>query len=405
MSINPPALLTHLALAGASRFPRVTGQIAETLFVPSPHQIPVVLQWPPGALEFPGDLLLPSGPQNYVGAVMCLRLTLYFKNAHTAATRKNLCLCFAAFCELAGDALSWLWREKPNRGMPKQRVKNCKPLCDMIETMSEDDHLSFCYTSGAKAEDAGAWKFLIFGARAWEARIGRDMSVLELSVPISCLPTQREDFIELAAKCARWLSAEHGHAGYAVNLSEVRRQRNEPVEAVLASRYPGLDAGCAPLLADRPQLAHLKIKTVSWLTLVDRARLAAAGGLDQLRSALPERHFTLHDYGNGVMVQAGPRPLACTDAADPRPPAYVLLDHLLRGIRPASVGNLHFNQKSAEPRLVGQLADQWVCRFEVDASEISTHEERLAQQHALTDGDIRNETPFANQLIAQAKPQ
>ncbi|CCP16147.1 hypothetical protein SMRA8_2035 [Stenotrophomonas maltophilia RA8] len=336
---------------------------------------------------------------------MCLRLTLYFKNAHTAATRKNLCLCFAAFCELAGDALSWLWREKPNRGMPKQRVKNCKPLCDMIETMSEDDHLSFCYTSGAKAEDAGAWKFLIFGARAWEARIRNDMSVLELSVPISFLPTHREDFIELATRCARWLSAEHGHAGYALNLSDVRRERNEPVEAILAQRYPGLDAGCAPFLANQTQLAHLKIKTVSWLTLVDHARLEAAGGLDQLRSALPEQHFSLHDYGNGVMIQAGPRPLALVDAGDLRPPAYVLLDHQLRGIRPASVGSLHFNPKSAEPRLVGRLADQWMGRFEVDASEISTHEERLAQQHPLSDGDLQDETPFVNQSIAREKPQ
>ncbi|HDS1509838.1 DUF3396 domain-containing protein [Stenotrophomonas maltophilia] len=408
MGINPSTFVTHLALAGASPFSRVTGQIAETPLVTSPSQIPVEMQGCPealGAQQFPGDLLLPGGPRNYVGAVICLRLTLYFKDAHTAATRRHLCLCFDAFCELAGDALSWLWREKPKRGMPKQRVKNSKSLRDMIENMSEDDHLSFCYTSGAMAQDAGAWKFLIFGARGWEARIGSDMSVLELSVPISCLPTQREDFVELAAKCARWLSAEHGHAGYAVNMSEVRRERNEPVEAILAQRYPGLDAGCAPFLANQPQLAHLKIKTVSWLTLLDHARLEAAGGLDQLRSALPEQHFSLHDYGHGVMIQAGPRPLALVDAGDPRPPAYVLLDHQLRGIRPASVGSLHFNPKSAEPRLVGRLADQWMGRFEVDASEISTHEERLAQQHPLSDGDLQDETPFVNQSIAREMPQ
>ena len=90
--------------------------------MPSSHQIPVELPWSPEALaafEFPGDLLLPRGPRNYVGAVTCLRLTLYFKDAHTAATRERLCLCFDAFRELAGDALSWLWREKPPRGMPK----------------------------------------------------------------------------------------------------------------------------------------------------------------------------------------------------------------------------------------------------------------------------------------------
>ncbi|HEL4259812.1 LysR family transcriptional regulator [Stenotrophomonas maltophilia] len=63
---------------------------------------------------------------------------------------------------------------------------------------------------------------------------------------------------------------------------------------------------------------------------------------------------------------------------------YVPLDHQLRDLRPASVGNLHFNPKSAEPRLIGRLADQWMRRLEVDASEIPIHEERLARQHPRT---------------------
>ncbi|QXQ04150.1 DUF3396 domain-containing protein [Stenotrophomonas indicatrix] len=355
--------------------------------MPSSHQIPVELPWSPEALaafEFPGDLLLPRGPRNYVGAVTCLRLTLYFKDAHTAATRERLCLCFDAFRELAGDALSWLWREKPPRGMPKQRVKNSQPLRDMIGTMSEDDHLSFCYTSGANAEDAGAWQFLVYGKRGWQSRMGDDMSVLELSAPTGHFSGEKCQFIEFAIKCAHWLRAAHGHAGYALNLSPVRRERNEPIEAVLAQRLPGLDAGNAALLANRAELKHLKFKTVSWLTLLDDARLAAAGGFDQLRSALSEPYFRLQGYGSGVLIQAGARPLAYADAEDPRPPEYVLLDHQLRGLRPASVGNLHFNPKSAEPRLIGRLADQWMRRFEVDASEIPIHEARLARQHPRT---------------------
>lgn len=355
--------------------------------MPTLRDLPLETEWFPDAqesLEFPGDLLLPSGPANYVGAVMCLRLTLYFKDAHLACTRENLCLCFDAFREHAGDALSWLWRERPTDGRSRQRVKDSKTLREMIEPMLEDDHLSFCYTSGPNAEDAGAWQFRVYGKRGWQSRMGNDMSVLELSVPTGHFSGKECQLIELAIKCAHWLRAAHGYAGYALNLSAVRRERNEPIEAVLAQRLPGLDVGDAALLANRAELKHLKIKTVSWLTLLDDARLAAAGGLDQLRSALPEQYFRLQGYGGGVLIQAGARPLAYADAEDPRAPEYVLLDHQLRGLRPASVGNLHSNPKSTEPRLIGRIADQWMRRFEVDPSEISIHEARLAQQHPCT---------------------
>lgn len=375
--------------------------------MPSPHDLPLEIEWSPDAqtsLELPGDIFLPSGPANYVGAVMCLRLTLYFKGAHLTSTRENLCLCFDAFREFAGDALQWLWREKPRDGPPRQRVEDSKAR-EMIEPMSEDDHLSFCYSSGSNAEDAGTWQFLVYGKRGWQSRMGNDMSVLELSVPTSQSSAGLRQFIELAIKCARWLSAEHGHAGYALNLSPVRRERNEPIEAVLAQRLPDLDAGNAALLANRAELKHPRFKTVSWLTLLDDTRLAAAGGLDQLRGALPGQYFKLHTYGRGALIQAGARPLACADGEDPRPPEYVLLDHYLREIRAASLGNLHFNPKSAEPRLIDQLADQWVCRFQVYASDIPTHEARLARQHALTYEGVQAEPAIATQLTAQASPQ
>lgn len=216
--------------------------------------------------------------------------------------------------------MQWLWREIPKDGPSRQRVKDSKNLCEMIELLSEDDHLSFCYTSGANAEDAGAWQFLVYGKRGWQTQMGDDMSVLELSVPTGHFSGEKCQFIELAIKCAHWLRAAHGHAGYALNLSPVRRERNEPIEAVLAQRLPGLDTGNAALRANRAELKHLKFKTVSWLTLLDDARLAAAGGLDQLRSALPEQYFRLQRYGNGVLIQAGARPLAYADAEDPRPP-------------------------------------------------------------------------------------
>ncbi|MGA4815407.1 type VI immunity family protein [Pseudomonas aeruginosa] len=55
----------------------------------------------------------------------------------------------------------------------------------------------------------------------------------------------------------------------------------------------GLDVGTACLLANTPEFKPTRIKTVSWLTLLNNERLALAGGLDALRAQLPSSHFCL----------------------------------------------------------------------------------------------------------------
>ncbi|PWY38512.1 type VI immunity family protein, partial [Pseudomonas sp. RW409] len=59
------------------------------------------------------------------------------------------------------------------------------------------------------------------------------------------------------------------------------------------------------------------------------------------------------------------------DAEDPRPAPYVLLNHVLKGIRYETVGSLHGGSHDGELRLVGWSADQWLKRLDVDESEIA----------------------------------
>ncbi len=72
----------------------------------------------PHLLEVPGNLLMKGGPEDYIGAVLCLRGTLYFKEAHTPLVREALCQCFDEFKRLAEPYLTWLWREEPPEGKP-----------------------------------------------------------------------------------------------------------------------------------------------------------------------------------------------------------------------------------------------------------------------------------------------
>ncbi|MGY2371921.1 type VI immunity family protein, partial [Pseudomonas sp. SDO5201_S390] len=280
----------------------------------------------PHLLEMPGNLLMKGGREDYIGAVLCLRGTLYFKDAHTPLVREALCQCFDHFKRLAEPNLTWLWREEPPQGKPLTAYSDAKPLREMMEAMDEDDDLSFSYTSGQQSNDAGAWLFDLFGQRGWEAKMGDDLSVLEFSVPLIYQEQNPVAFLKLFFDAARRLAAQQGYAGHAFNLCVTKRDDNEPTEAFMAARMPGLDVGTAALLANIPEFKPTKIKTVSWLTVLDQARLDLVGGLDALRAQLPASHFAFYEYGNGIIIQAGAYPSLGGDAEDPKPAAYVVLN-------------------------------------------------------------------------------
>ncbi|MFG6665740.1 type VI immunity family protein [Halomonas sp. HNIBRBA4712] len=338
-----------------------------------------------GLLEIPGNLLMKGGPEDYIGAVICLRGTLYFKNAHTPEVREALCQCFDAFKRLAEPNLTWLWREEPPEGSPLTPYAEARSLREMLSHMNENYPLSFYYTSGEQPNDASDWYFDVFGQAAWEAKIGYDTSAVEFSVPLLYHEQHSLDFMRLFQYCARLLDAEHGHAGHAFNLSVTNLGENEPTEAFMAERMPGLDAGTAGLLANRPEFKQNKIKTVSWLTLLNQARLEAAGGLKSLQDQLPDSHFAFYAAGSGVVIQSGAYPYIAGDAEGAKPAPYVLLNHLLKSIRCETVGDLHGGSRHGELRLTGWAADQWLKRLDVDEQEIPAWRTRLLEQEPRLD--------------------
>lgn len=342
----------------------------------------------PSLISFPGDLFMRGGAKDYVGAVLCVRASLFFKGGHTSTVREMICSCFDKYVELSGNVFTWLWRENPAEGAPKLRYGEAPSLHDMILNKDEDEILSLCYTAGEKSEDASAWQFLICGQRGWESKIGQEYSVVEFSIPIDAFDVKRTDFLSLVVSCSSLLEAEHGYAGYALNVSTVRRERNEPVEALVSERMPGLSVGTASLLANEAALKDGKIITVNWLTIVNYSRLSIVGGVLSLLKNLPSSHYKIYDYGAGAVIQSGAEPKAMGEEGDLRPPAYIILDHQLCDIRVFSIGNIHRNSKSGEFRLTGWSADQWLRRFDVAPSEMPLHLRRLMNEPPLEDKDI-----------------
>lgn len=345
----------------------------------------------PHLLEIPGNLLMKGGPEDYIGAVLCLRGTFYFRDAHTALVREALCKCFDDFRALAEPDLTWLLREEPPEGKPIVSYAEAPSLRELMLPMKENDLLSFYFTSGKQSKDASPWLFNIMGKRGWQAKMGRNLSVLEFSVPILFHEKNPLSFLKLFYGFARQLNPEQGYAGHAFNLSATEEDNNQPTEAFMAAQMPGLDAGVAYLLANRATFRYPKIKTISWLTLLDNERLELAGGPDAIRAQLPPSHFAFYAYGEGLIIQSGAYPYVAGDAEDPRPAAYVLTNHALKSIRYDTVGSLHGNTHTGELRLVGWSADQWLKRLDVDDSDITAWRAKLLKNEPPL--DISNTLP------------
>jgi hypothetical protein len=333
----------------------------------------------PEDMNVPGGLLTKQGSQKYVGSVPSVAGTLFFNDAHLPAVREAICECFDAFVVAAPPPLTWLFREDPPAGPSKMAYEKAKPLKAMLAKMDEDDEVSFHYTSGKEAHDAGPWEFQVVGLPAWRAKMGGwGLCGLRFSVPLLFLEEYPGTFQDLFVDCARRLHAVHGYGGHSLVLSALRYDENQAFETFLASKLRGFDAG--NLVAGAAN-AHLGIKTVGWLTAINREYLEKVGGESTVRSELPMDWFRLLDYDEGVVIQAGPQPDAApTDA--PLPARMVLPDMLLQPIRTPKV-RLHYASAESEPRLIGRAAEEWLKRFDVSVDEILAYKERLLAEPKL----------------------
>lgn len=340
----------------------------------------------PEAQFLPGALLMKYGPQDYIGAALAIRGTLYFNGSHTPEVRAAMCDCFEAYEKIAKEHLTWLWRGEPPSGPDKFAYAKAPPMRKMMEKLRPDDAASFAYTGGAKPEDASQWMFYAQGLRAWQAKMDNwGLATVTFSFPplfVEEHPTVMQKlFLEFAGK----LKAVHGFAGFAFNLSLVRDEPNEPTEAYMATQMNGIDVGNPVLMGGRAKYGIKDhIKTVGWLTAINRDMVENVGGLTVLRSELPVSWFAKYDYGNGIVIQSGPTPEIVPIHIDPRPAIYVLPNMALKDIRMTESGGFHYGSKDGEPRLRGAAADEWLHRFDVLDEELLTYKTKLLDEPKLT---------------------
>lgn len=331
------------------------------------------------AMNVPGGLLTKQGPQKYIGCVPAIAGTLFFADAHLSVVREAIRECFEEYTLRVEPQFTWVYREDPPEGPPKQAFAKAPELPKLLAQLDADDAVSIHYTSGKQAHDAGPWEFQAIGLPAWRAKMGSwGLCALRFTVPLLYVEEYPDVFRELFVNFAGRLRAAHGYAGHSLVLSPTRDDENQAFETFLTSKLRGFDAG--NLVAGAAN-AHLGIKTVSWLTAIGRAYVEKIGGEDTLRSELPMDWFGLYDYGDGIVIQAGPQPEAAPADA-PRPARLVLPDMLLRDVRAPAV-RLHYASADSEPRLIGQAAAAWLARLDVPPEQLLDYKARLLDEPKL----------------------
>lgn len=341
-----------------------------------------------------GGLFAKGGPEDYVGAVPAIRAVLYFKEGYSDEMREMIAQCFDDYSEIAKDHLTWLWQDEP----PKEESENlafnkAKPIRDSLKNYSPMKAFYFLYTSGKEKFATGAWEFAVGGVSKWRSEMGIYQSSLTFSMPIVWVEENSKLFIELFIKCAQRLKANHGYAGYACIISQIREEKNEPTEAFFSRKWWAMDVG-SPTKESNNLING--IKTVSWLTAINYEWFNKIKEKEMLNSELPMNWFVGYDYGNGVVFQSGTLPLSGSVEEDPLPAPYVLLNRILKPLRVEKIGSLHRgNQDNPEaPLITGYRAEAWMKRFDIEDDqkleyfEKLQNEPKLSAQHAFLDKRI-----------------
>lgn len=342
-------------------------------------------------MAIPGGQFMERAKKGYIGAIPALTGTLFFKDAHTPAGRAAICACFKEYEIIAGQYLTWLWREEPKDGKGCLPYRQANPMSELMKQLTEDSAVSFGYTSGKQNVDAGPWEFQAAGIRGWQAKMGTwGLSVVRFSMPLLYVEENPLAFQAMFVKFADVLKAVHGYGGNGLVLSLVRDYDNEPTEAIISEEYNDYDIG-SPIKAMKG--AGTGIKTVSWLTAINNELLEKVGGLSAVRSELPRDWFALYPYSSGIVIQAGPSALSAPLNDEAKPALYVLPDMLLKDLRSTNMGSFHGASAFGEARIRGAAAARWMERFDVPPDELLAYKARLLEEPKLT-----KETTLPNRI-------
>ncbi len=338
-------------------------------------------------MELPGGITK-GVIENYIGLVICMSCTIYFKWGWQEKKREAICKALEKYTKLFGSNFKWVKAEdEPNKPL-HQEYKKTLPLRKLYKKWDDNTIVYRQYKGGDKIEDASPYSFLIMAAPKWEAdKIDKHNSngvdLIRFSVPLSYTKEHLHQFIGMVFELAHDLDALHGFAGYRTEISP-DRYGDESTEALIAQRVNGITVGNDFLATI--DLSETKIKTISWLTIIGN-KILPKEDYAWLRSELPPSWFAVYPYHSGIIVQAGKQPMMASFDSDPLPPCYVLANMVFKPHRVEDCF-IHHNIP-AKPIIAGDSAVKaWLSRFDVPDDQLDTYKAKLTKTPRLKRKDV-----------------
>lgn len=151
-------------------------------------------------------------------------------------------------------------------------------------------------------QDAPEFKFHI-----WAVDASKQANLLSLALPAAWGNEKPGQMLELVQRLCDIFPFHSGLAGYAFERSHYALEDSETHAWQASMRHPGIDIVRIP--EDARASGGNAVKGVGWLTLLGNDLVTQLGGLPNLRGKFGS-DIDLIESKNGIIVKAGPRPLA-----------------------------------------------------------------------------------------------
>ena len=242
------------------------------------------------------------------GTVMCslaFVATFYVRKRDRPDVRERLVSAFELYRTQLGDEFIWAADPKTNR--PKKVAGT--QLLDVRSWMNKigpNDDFSFVFHGGKSKDDADPHRAMAYV----DPYDPEELSFLTISVPLSwVIERSFAGFAELVKGMTTIIEPTHGYAGWGI-VTHVTRSGSVPAMnyvAAFAQRFRGLEVDL-PVSHSIYLKKENAIKGVNWLTILGAPWVEQLGGIETLKTNLGEG-VDVHSYVDGVIIQAGSRPL------------------------------------------------------------------------------------------------
>ena len=258
---------------------------------------------------------LSEWPPRWKGRVLtdlALLFSFFFMDGHRRESQDRALAVFRNVVDFMGGEL----REQ-YRGWRPVSDSTWQRIADKVYKSKAHDGWFFHLHAGKQHLDADS---LYFGARCpyHFDTLERRSSDVSIGLPLDWYARHGGTPLDLFTQVCETLLPHQAYAGMGLALSPgvTESRAAEPVEYLFNKALPVLELDHAMDMTyfpgnpkpEGPYMLSQGLRTPGWLTAVSDEWLESLGGREAVRAAL-QSPVTVHDYSQGLIIQAGPEPV------------------------------------------------------------------------------------------------